>query len=196
MTLQPAEAAGHVAAAAAGDRRAWEALVTAYSGLIWAIIRNHRLRHGDAADVSQTTWLRLVENIERLTDPGRVGAWLATTARRECLRLQARTRRLVLVDGHPDPACDPLYQGEPGPDAGLLRAERNDEVRRVVELLPLRERQLMGMLMLDPAPSYEEISAAMGIPVGSIGPTRRRCLEKLKGLVPADGMSGARANSS
>jgi RNA polymerase sigma factor (sigma-70 family) len=196
VTLTPAAAAAYVAGAAAGDRRAWESLVDAYGGLIWTIVRNHRLRHGDAADVSQTTWLRLVENIHRLTDPGRVGAWLATTARRECLRFQAKARRLVPVAGQLDPAADPLFSADPGPEAGLLAAERDAEVRDAVRLLPPREQQLIRMFMLDPAPTYDEISAALGIPVGSIGPTRRRCLEKLKGLGPAGGIAAAHARSS
>ena len=97
MNLTTEEAASLVAAAAAGDRRAWEGLVDAYGRLIWAIARNHRLSSGDAADVSQTTWLRLLEHIDRLSDPGRVGAWLATTARRECLRLQSRGKRTMPV---------------------------------------------------------------------------------------------------
>jgi RNA polymerase sigma factor (sigma-70 family) len=184
VSLAPADAAAYVAGAAAGDRHAWEMLVDAYGGLIWAIVRNHRLRHGDAADVSQTTWLRLVENIHRLTEPGRVGAWLATTARRECLRFQARARRLVLVAEQLDSGADPLFGGEPGLDVRLLAAERDAEVREAVRLLRAREQQLLGMLMLDPAPSYDEIAAALGIPVGSIGPTRRRSLEKLRGLMP------------
>src|SRR3954454_24758843 len=93
MRITPEQAADLVAAAAAGDRRSWERLVDAYVGLIWAITRSYRLSDGDAQDVSQTTWLRLIENIDRLSDPSRVGAWLATTARRECLRVLRQSRR-------------------------------------------------------------------------------------------------------
>ena len=195
MSLAPEDASALVAAAAAGDRNAWARLVDAYSGLIWAITRNHRMPHGDGADVSQTTWLRLVENIDRLTDPARVGAWLATTARRECLRLQARHRRTVLIAEELDPSVDRLRAAAPDLDAALLDAERDEEVRRAVATLPPRCQELLRLLMLDPAPSYEEISAALGIPVGSIGPTRGRCLDKLKMLITADGIAAVSARS-
>src|SRR3954463_10271046 len=95
--LSPEESAELVRAAAGGDARAWERLVDAYVGLIWAIARNHRLGMSDAADVSQTTWWRLIEQIDRRHDPSRVGAWLATTARRECLRVLGRANRNVLL---------------------------------------------------------------------------------------------------
>ena len=195
MSLSPEEAERHVADAAAGDRAAWERLVDAYGGLIWAIARNHRLSPGDAADVSQTTWLRLLENIDRLTDPTRVGAWLATTARRECLRLRARRQRMVLVAEQIDPTLDPLYAAAPDPDSGVLDAERDAAVRRALATLAPRCQQLLRLLMLDPPPSYEEISAAVGIPVGSIGPTRGRCLDKLKALVTSAGVENVRVHS-
>src|SRR3954470_23000156 len=89
--------AARVRAAAQGDQRSWDALVTEYGGLIWAITRSYRLDAAEAADVVQTTWLRLCENIDRLRDPGAVGAWLATTARRESQRVQSRSRALLLV---------------------------------------------------------------------------------------------------
>lgn len=181
--LEPAEAAFLVNAAAGGDRGAWDALVRAYSGLIWTVARNHRLSPGDAGDVSQTTWLRLVENIDRLSEPGRVGAWLATTARRECLRLLGRTKRTVLSGEELDPTVDRLRLATPEADSALLAAERDEEVRKAFVQLTPRCRDLLQLLLVDPAPSYDEISAALDIPIGSIGPTRGRCLEKLRGIV-------------
>jgi RNA polymerase sigma factor (sigma-70 family) len=195
MSLSPEDAAKFVAEAAGGDRAAWEKLVDAYGGLIWAITRNHRLRHGDAADVSQTTWLRLLENIDRLTDPGRVGAWLATTARRECLRLAARHKRTVLVADEVELDTDPLRAHTPELDDALLLAERDEALRGAFESLPPRCRELLRLILLDPAPSYEEISAAVGMPIGSIGPTRGRCLDKLRILVKTSGIESASARS-
>jgi RNA polymerase sigma factor (sigma-70 family) len=180
-----------VRAAAAGDPKAWEQLVDSYVGLIWTIARNHRLSPGDAADVSQTTWLRLVENIDRIEDPSRVGAWLATTARRECLRLLARSQRQVLC-AETDTLVDPRAPEVAGPDAGLLARERDDDVRRALAQLPPRCQELMRLLMLDPPPSYEEISAAMDMPIGSIGPTRGRCLRRLEQILCAGGIAERR----
>lgn len=194
--LTPEEAELLVAAAGSGDRGAWDALVDAYSGLIWTVARNHRLSPGDAGDVSQTTWLRLVENIDRLSEPGRVGAWLATTARRECLRLLGRAKRTVLTGTELDPATDRLRLATPEADAAVLAAESEEEVQRAFRLLSPRCRELLQLLLLDPPPSYDEISAALDIPIGSIGPTRGRCLEKLRGIVGAAGINPAVAGST
>jgi RNA polymerase sigma factor (sigma-70 family) len=195
-TLEPDEAAFLVTAAAGGDRAAWDALVAAYGGLIWTVARNHRLSAGDAGDVSQTTWLRLVENIDRLSEPSRVGAWLATTARRECLRLLGRAKRTVLSGEELDPDSDRLRLATPEADSALLAAERDEEVRRAFDRLTPRCRDLLQLLLLDPAPSYDEISAALDIPVGSIGPTRGRCLEKLRGIVGDIGITVPSPGSS
>ena len=173
-----------VVAAAKGDRRAWESLVDAYSGLVWAIARNHRLGDNDAADVSQTTWLRLMENIQRLREPARVGAWLATTARHECLRLIGQARRVVLLPNEED--YDAVADTPP-PDSALLAAERDARVRAALLTLSPRCQQLLKLLMLDPPPSYEEISAATGMPIGSIGPTRGRCLAHLHEILAESG---------
>ena len=97
MQLTPERNEELVDAASRGDRRAWEGLVEAYTGLVWDIIGNHGLDPKDASDVSQTAWLRLAENLDRLQDPSRVGAWLASTTRRECLRVIGQSRR----DGPP-----------------------------------------------------------------------------------------------
>ena len=159
-------------------------------------IGNHRLSPGDAGDVSQTTWLRLVENIDRLSDPARVGAWLATTARRECLRLLGRAKRTVLSGEELDPATDRLRLATPEADAALLAEEMGAELRSAVGRRTPRCRELLQMLLLDPAPRYEDISAALEIPIGSIGPTRGRCLEKLRGIVEGTGINPAAAGSS
>ncbi len=193
MRLNPERSAELVAAASQGDRGAWEGLVDAYAGLVWAITRNHRLDASDAADVSQTTWLRLMENIGRIRDPSRVGAWLATTARRECLRVIGQARRVVLLANEED--YDAATATEPSADSGLLAAERDEDVRQALSQLSPRCQQLMKLLMLDPPPSYEEVSAAMGIPIGSIGPTRGRCLARLHEILGTRGTYGPAGRS-
>jgi RNA polymerase sigma factor (sigma-70 family) len=179
--LSGEEAAELVARAREGDRSAWDELVAAYDGLIWAIARNHRLTYGDACDVSQTTWLRLLENLARLHNPARVGAWLATTARRECLRLQGVTRRTVPLADWTD--FERLAAGsstdEPV-DEQVLREERVEAVRRALAKLPRQWRVLMELLMVEPGLSYSEVSDRMGVPIGTIGPTRGRCLVRLR----------------
>lgn len=193
MRITPERSGELVQAAQAGDRAAWEELVDAYVGLIWAITRAHRLDDASAQDVSQTTWLRLVENLDRLSDPTRVGAWLATTARRECLRLLRQSRRHVLLGGGNE--LDELEDVGEEVDAALLRVEQADLVQGALEELPERCRALLALLVLDPPPSYAEISAALDMPVGSIGPTRGRCLEKLRALVGPTGIAGHNGSS-
>ena len=186
MSLSGEQAEGLVRRAAAGEQRAWDALVEAYVGLIWAVARNHRLSDGDAADVSQTTWLRLLEHVDRLDEPARVGAWLATTARRECLRTIRLANRQVLV-GDEERLDLPETDGPPV-DGHLLLAEEAALVREALHLLPDRCQALLRLLMVDDPPSYDEVSAALGMPVGSIGPTRGRCLGKLRTLVGQRGI--------
>jgi RNA polymerase sigma factor (sigma-70 family) len=186
--LSGEETSACVRAAATGDGRAWERLVDSYIGLIWAIARNHGLSAGDAADVSQTTWLRLVENIGRIDDPTRVGAWLATTARRECLRVLGRSRKHVLV-AETERLLDAFAPSSPELDERMLGQERDERVQQALAQLSTRCQQLMHLLMLDPPPSYEEISAAMDMPIGSIGPTRGRCLRRLEQLLDEAGIA-------
>lgn len=171
--------------AAAGDEHAWQGLVDELGGLVWAVTRAHRLGDADAGDVAQTTWLRLVEHLDRLDDPARVGAWLATTARRECLGVLRRSARTVPHgDELPEPADD-----APTHDAALLTQERDATLWRAFARLGERDRALLRILMADPAPSYEEIGAALGMPIGSIGPTRARALQRLRREVERLGLT-------
>ena len=165
-------------AAAGGDQRAWDALVERFSGLVWSIARAHRLSATDAADVSQTAWLRLVENLGRIRDPERVGAWLATTTRNECLRVIRKSGRQVPTDMDVDD--EPPDLDSPPPDRGLLTDERDAALWRAFSSISERCQVLLRLLMADPRPSYEEICAVLGMPQGSIGPTRQRCLDKLR----------------
>jgi len=172
----PPSDARSVAAAARGDQAEWNRLVARHSSLLWAVARGHRLSRADAADVVQATWLRLVEHLAEIRNPDRIGAWLATTARREALATIRRGERCepsedldVVPDAH-----------APGPDAELLRGERRSAIATALRRLPARDLVLLRLLTLDPMPSYEEIGAALAMPIGSIGPTRARALERLR----------------
>src|SRR3954454_23729731 len=165
-----------VHAAGDGDQDAWDALVDRFAGLVWSIARAHRLSAADAADVSQTTWLRLVEHLGRIRDPQRGGAWLAAPARHECLRVIRHAGRFI-ADGDVD--LDAVGT-EPEPSTLLLATERTAALWRAVEALPERCRMLIRVLMADPPPSYEDVAEAFDMPVGSIGPTRARCLDQLR----------------
>jgi RNA polymerase sigma factor (sigma-70 family) len=178
--------ADDVMAAASGDSRAWDRLVERFSGLVWSVARSHRLSDADAADVSQTTWLRLAEHLHRLRQPERVGGWLATTARNEALRTLRRSARLVPVDDDFD-----LLAGELGPevDRRLLDQERDAALWGAFRALAQPCQRLLHTLMADPAPSYADVSAALDMPVGSIGPRRARCLERLRTM--AEGTAAA-----
>ncbi len=177
------EIAELVLGAAAGDRWAWERLVEQFERLIWAMTREFKLADSDAADVAQATWLRLLEHIDRIEYPDRIGSWLATTARHECLRHVSRAKRVMLVQD--DVVFGGVATHQPDVDEGLLSAERAEAVREAMALLPWRWQKLLEMLMADPPVSYAEISSQLGLPVGSIGPTRGRCLERLRVLLQA-----------
>jgi RNA polymerase sigma factor (sigma-70 family) len=162
--------------AAAGDAEAWDALVEQFAGLVWSIARGHGLDSSDAADVSQTCWLRLAESLHRLRDPERVGAWLATTAKRESIAVLRKGRRQVPSGVE----FDDEIAGDAEPDAALLRGERSALLIAAFRELPALCRTLLRVLLSDPAPSYAEVSETLDMPIGSIGPRRARCLERLR----------------
>jgi RNA polymerase sigma factor (sigma-70 family) len=181
--LDAPDVAGLVRLAAEGDLQAWERLVDQFAKLIWAITGEFKLVESDAADVAQTTWLRLLEHIDRIEYPARVGSWLATTARHECLRCVAAKKRVVL--SHDDLDLKGAIAIEPEIDERLLADERTQTVREALGSLPMRWQRLLEMLMADPPVPYADISDELGLPVGSIGPTRGRCLAQLRVLLQA-----------
>ena len=185
MPVPNEEAARLVRAAESGDASAWEEIVESFSGLVWSVIRGYRLAPADAADVFQTVWLRLAEHLGRIRDPERVGAWLATTARRESLRVVQGRSRLVLTDR--SDLLDTRHPGENAPEQAVLDAEqamldsdRAARLWRAFGALPERCQKLLRVLMATPPPSYAEVAAVLDMPVGSIGPSRARCLDQLK----------------
>jgi RNA polymerase sigma factor (sigma-70 family) len=169
-----------VTRAAHGDERAWDALVERYAPLVWSICRRYRLSDADAHDVSQSVWLGLVSHLGELRDPAALPGWLATTTRRECgqARHAAQAAGNVLdTENIPDEQARMAEQE-------LLVAERHAALREALTRLPPHCQRLIAVLIEDPPVPYAQISARLGIPVGSIGPCRGRCLDKLR-RIPA-----------
>lgn len=161
-----------------GDDAAWRALVDRYTGLVWSVVRGFRLDHAAAADASQTVWLRLVQHLDRIEDPRRLAGWLATTARRECLHsLRGSGRELPNADLLDAPGVAPRADS---PEAHLLDSERELLLWRAVGGLSKRCQLLLRVLAHEPDRSYADISSALQMPIGSIGPTRARCLDQLR----------------
>ena len=184
-----------VTRAAKGDQRAWDELVERFIPLIWSICRRHRLGDADAEDVSQTVWLQLADQLDRIRDPAALPGWLATTTRRECLRILGVARG-PLAAGYVIDA-EVIADEQAGTvEQELLAAERYAVLREAFAVLPPSGQRLIALLLEDPPVPYAEISTRLGIPVGSIGPTRRRCLDKLRrhpaiaGLINADPAGG------
>jgi RNA polymerase sigma factor (sigma-70 family) len=168
------------AAAVAGDRGAWDAIVSRYAGLVWAVARGQGLSAADAADVSQVTWLRLVENADRIRQPDALGSWLATTARRESITL-LRHRREV-----PQPEFQPAQVVDDRPPwQEVLVGERNQELWQAFRRLPERCQRLLWLLVVEGEGSYATVAAALDVPIGSLGPTRARCLATLRSYLDA-----------
>jgi RNA polymerase sigma factor (sigma-70 family) len=180
--VDPPDIARLVRGAADGDRRAWERLVDQYARPIRATTAEFKLKESDAADVAQTTWLRLLEHIDRIEHPAHVGSWLAATARNECLRHLSARKRVVPTE---DEILTGVIAAEPEVDERILADERAQVVRDALSRLPRHRQRLLELLMADPPASYAEISDQLGLPAGSIGPTRGRCLAQLRMLLQA-----------
>jgi RNA polymerase sigma factor (sigma-70 family) len=164
-----------VTRAAGGDQGAWNELVDRYAPLVWAICNRYRLSNHDIEDVGQNVWLALVEQLGKLREPAALPGWLATTTRRECLRVVTAAQRLgTRLDEAAEFVDDVIIDEE------ILRAERDAGLRAAFTELSPHCRQLLSMLISDPPHTYAEISATLGIPMGSIGPQRARCLERLR----------------
>ena len=161
------------------DRQAWDELVERYAPLIWSICRRYRLGRADAEDAGQSVWLQLVDQLASLRDPAALPGWLATTTQRECGRV-LRAARKQQAPGHPLDAADIPDQVTGTAESELLRAQRHATLREAFMHLPPDSRKLIALLIQDPPVPYAEISARLGIPVGSIGPSRGRCLDKLR----------------
>jgi RNA polymerase sigma factor (sigma-70 family) len=162
-----------------GNQQAWDALVEWYAPLIWSICRRQRLDNAAADDVGQRVWLHLVSQLDKIRDPAALPGWLATTTQRECSTIRRAMRRSqspghVLDAGHIPDQQTGMAEHE------LLAAERHAALREAVTRLSPCCQRLIAVLIEDPPVPYAQISARLGIPVGSIGPSRSRCLERLR----------------
>lgn len=173
-----------VQAAAAGDRAAWNDLVERFMPLVLSVASRYRLGASDVADVTQTVWLRLLQHLDRLREPAALPGWLVTTTRHECLRLLASARRVTSLEPILDRRISSSAAWQPAWSddfsEGLVQAERHEALLTAFAELSDRDRQLLSMLIEDPPPSYAEISDRLQIPIGSIGPTRSRALDRLR----------------
>jgi len=162
-----------------GDLEAWNEIIERYSPLVWSICLRFRLERQDIDDVGQTVWLLLVENVGGLREPAALPGWLATTTKNECLRILRSARRLDFDGLPPDDQMPADLAGEMI-EQEVITAERNAALRAAFAELPPGCHQLLSMLMSDEPPAYAQISEKLGIRVGSIGPTRSRCLDRLR----------------
>lgn len=159
-----------------GDQVAWNGIVDRYAPLVWAVCRRHGLSAADAEDAASCMWLRLVERLETIREPAALPGWIATTTRRECLHLLRTRNRQVPVEDD-----ERLVDGtNPAADEWLLRQERHSALRLAFAELSEQCQRLLSMLFSDPPVPYAEVSAVMEMPVGGIGPSRQRCLAKLR----------------
>jgi RNA polymerase sigma factor (sigma-70 family) len=162
---------------AQSDERAFAALVDEFSGMVWGIARAFRLDRADAADVSQVVWLRLATHLGRIERPETIAGWLKTTTTRECLSLLRRNGRtrpmgLDLNDGADRTAL--------GPDDSVIADERHRALWTAFRSLPEGCQTLLRLMLVNPPLTYTEIAEILGVPRGSLGPTRARCIDKLR----------------
>lgn len=168
-----------VARAQDGDQPAWNKLVERYAPLVWSICNRYRMSRPDIDDVAQTVWLLLVEHLGNIRQPAALPGWLATTTHRECLRV---LRVASKYDSFGSSVEDQMLRDQSAPviEQEIIEAELRGALRTAFAELPARCRQLLSMLISDPPHSYAEISATVPIAIGSIGPQRARCLDKLR----------------
>ena len=164
--------------ASGGDQGAWHELVDRYAPLVYTICTRYRLSNPDIEDVGQNVWLLLVEQLGKLREPAALPGWLATTTARECLRVVTAASRAERLGTGLDDSV--IFVDDAVIDEELLVAERNAALRAAFAELPPRCQQLLSMLLSDPPHSYADIHRELGIPVGSIGPQRARCLERMR----------------
>jgi len=176
-----------VAASLAGDQSAWNNLVRRLSPLVSSVSRRYRLSETDIDDVGQNVWLSLLEHLKDIREPRALPGWIVTTTKNESLRILSAHRRIVPVDPQVDTRLDRVEQVEP--DANLLRMERYRAVHSGLGELRPEQRELLSLFLTDQAMSYRQIGRELGIPVGSIGPTRARGLERLQATMAVQALA-------
>ncbi|MER6349243.1 RNA polymerase sigma factor [Streptomyces sp. NPDC001595] len=171
-----------LAGCARGEAEAWDETVDRFGALVWTVARSHRVSPAEAEDVRQLTWFRLMQNVDRIRDPDRLGDWLATVARREAIKAATRARRLVMVGDSEtlEHLVDRRAGHHESPEQITLRADHARELRRAIDTLSPQCRDVLRHALQDPPPSYQDLATALSVPVGSIGPIRTRCLRRLR----------------
>jgi RNA polymerase sigma factor (sigma-70 family) len=164
--------------AADGEQHAWNEIVERYAPLVYGICTKYRLGSHDIEDVGQTVWLLLVEHLGQLREPAALPGWLATTTAHECQRVVKAASRSEWRRTEQDDSL--RFVDDTAIDEEILMAERNAELRALFAELPARCQRLLALLISDPPHSYAMIHEALGIPIGSIGPQRARCLDRLR----------------
>ncbi|MBP2324394.1 RNA polymerase sigma factor (sigma-70 family) [Kibdelosporangium banguiense] len=162
-----------VDSASRGDEGAWNALVRRYRSLVFAVCRGLGVTGADAQDIEGDVWPRLVANLHSLRNPEALPGWIATTTRRGCLQLLRDRNRQI-------PDTTEIECPDPGPDADLLVDERRTALREALSQLSDRDQLLLALLFCDPPVPYTVISTRLGMPIGAIGPTRQRCLARVR----------------
>lgn len=190
-TVRPGDVWGHAAAAferwTDGDAVALDELVGVMTPVLWHVVRAYRLSSQVAEDVVQTTWLALVRSRDRIEEPAAVGGWLTTTARREAWRVARATGRALPTE---DEELARRLPDEDSAEAAVVQQDGDDRLWEAVDRLSERCRQLLRIVAFEHRPDYTEIAARLGMPIGSIGPTRGRCLHKLRALIQAQQDNG------
>ena len=184
--LEQLDSTGLLAAVRAGDDAAWAQLTKRYVRLLWSVTNSCRLSEHDAQDVIQTTWIRLLENLDRIREPENLRHWLAITARRECWRVSGRAARAPELLG--EEIAQTLPADDERVDAALLRREQAEQLWAAVAQLPVTQQRVVRALAAPDEPTYDEIATTLGVPRGSLGPTRHRALRRLR-VILEDGES-------
>ena len=187
-TERPGEVWGQAASAferwSAGDAVALDELVRVMTPVLWHVVRAYRLTAELAEDVVQTTWLSLVKSRASIQEPAAVGGWLTTTARREAWKVAKATGRGIPVE---DDELSRRLPDEDSAEAEVVRRDGDERLWEAVERLSERCQALLRIVAFEHRPDYTTIAANLGMPVGSIGPTRGRCLQKLRTLIQKNG---------
>ena len=182
-TTDTTDVAELLARAAAGDQAAWTDITRRYAPLLWSRVRQYRLQDADGFDVVQTTWMRLSENLHRIHTPAHLAGWLATVVSRECLRALKNGSRAVLTEGFEDGIVD---RGA-GPEERAVAGAERTAVRAAVAELPPQRQALLAALFADDRRPYADVARELGVPIGSLGPTRARVLAELRRVLRARG---------
>jgi RNA polymerase sigma factor (sigma-70 family) len=178
------EAASAFESWTAGDAVALDELVRVMTPVLWHVVRAYRLTTEVAEDVVQTTWLSLVKSRTAIQEPAAVGGWLTTTARREAWKVAKASGRALPVE---DDELGRRLPDEGSAEAEVVRRDGDDRLWEAVERLSERCQALLRIVAFEHRPDYTKIASDLGMPVGSIGPTRGRCLQKLRALVTEKG---------